>query len=104
MRIALTAVQKWTVAVMLNGQPYIRTCINKCGGHSCCNCCSNAPNRHIIKNDNTVSYRLVYDENCCYNTLRKKPQECMYLRGKTRAQWLEEEKEKHNGRLQKKTD
>jgi len=104
MRTAQTAARRWTVRTVSDNQPYIRTCINKCGGHSCCNCCGKAPNTHIIKDDKTLSYRLVYKRDCCYETQFQKPQDCMYLQGKTRAQWLEEEKEKHNGRLQKKTD
>lgn len=86
------------VTAMSDNQPYIRTCINKCGGHSCCNCCGKAPNTHIIKDDKTLSFRIVYERNCCYETQFQKPQDCMYLQGKSRAQWMSEIYGGNNGK------
>lgn len=75
-----------------------RLCIQQCSGKSCCNCCSKAPNLHRVSPyDSGISFRLVYSRECCYNSRRNKPQECMYLQGKTRRQWQKEQLEQTDG-------
>ena len=72
-----------------------KLCIQECKGKSCCNCCGNAPNLHRVKDDTSISFRLVYERDCCYKSRQYNPEQCMHLQGKSREQWLKEETEKH---------
>lgn len=72
-------------------------CISKCQGQSCCDCCGKAPAMHRCGPD-CIPFQL-YDPDCCANTRWTKPEDCMFLCGKTRDEWLKEpteEKENHH--------
>lgn len=65
----------------------ITPCIGPCMGLSCCNCCGKAPAMH--RTGNHIPFRM-YDKECCKRTRVGKPESCMQLQGKTRAEWLNE--------------
>lgn len=60
----------------------IEPCASKCRGQVCCNCCGKAPAMH--RRDSVDAFS-VYSRECCRRTRSKKPNECVFLCGKTEA-------------------
>lgn len=65
----------------------LEPCTSRCRGHSCCNCCGEAPALHRIDNGRWFDR---WDATCCYQTRLAKPDQCMYFQGKTREEWMKE--------------
>lgn len=66
----------------------IEPCTGPCRGQSCCNCCGEAPAMH--RTDGGRRF-IRWDRECCRRCQADKPEECMYLQGKTRDEWMEED-------------
>lgn len=65
----------------------LEPCTAKCRGHSCCNCCGEAPAMH--RTDGGRRFNR-WDRDCCARILYYKPEQCMHLQGKTREEWMKE--------------
>ena len=66
----------------------LEPCTALCQGHSCCNCCGEAPAMHRTDGGRRFDR---WDKDCCARTLYYKPKQCMGLQGKTREEWMEED-------------
>ena len=44
---------------------------------------------HFVYSSGTLWQR--WDRDCCWRSRLNKPEECMYLQGKTREEWMEED-------------
>ena len=70
---------------------HIEPCTAKCRGRSCCDCCGEAQAMHQVHAGETLWDRFCRD--CCLTTRLAKPEACMFLKGKTREEWLHEKHE-----------
>ena len=65
----------------------LEPCTAKCLGHSCCNCCGEAPAMHRTDGGRWFDR---WDPPRCHQTRLDKPDLCMHLQGKTREEWMKE--------------
>ena len=66
----------------------LEPCTSKCHGRSCCNCCGRAPGLHKGFKESLFQ---PYDRGCCRNCRREKPEQCMFLQGRLRNEWIKED-------------
>lgn len=66
----------------------LEPCTSRCRGQSCCNCCGKAPGMHKCGCEYLPFQQ--YSRDCCAWCQWEKPEQCMFLQGKTRYEWMEE--------------
>ncbi|GBF70754.1 hypothetical protein LAWASA_3489 [Lawsonibacter asaccharolyticus] len=66
----------------------LEPCTGPCRGLSCCNCFGEAPALHRIGGGRWFDR---WAPQCCHSTRLGAREKCMYLQGKTREEWMEED-------------
>ena len=67
----------------------LEPCTARCRGQSCCNCCGEALALH--RTDSGRWFER-WDAQCCHQTRLDKRDQCMHHQGKSREEWMEEQK------------